>query len=74
MCNLYQLEKSVDAVRRLFAELQISLTFPEGIPNFQPRNVRITEQAPIVRWNRDQKAAELVERRWSWPVSICSRT
>jgi putative SOS response-associated peptidase YedK len=65
MCNLYQLEKSVDAVRRLFAELQIPLTFPEGIPNFQPRNVRITEQAPIVSWNTDH--AELVERRWSWP-------
>jgi putative SOS response-associated peptidase YedK len=67
MCNLYQLEKSVDAVRRLFAELQIPLTFPEGIPNFQPRNVRITEQAPIIRWNSDRKTCELVERRWSWP-------
>jgi putative SOS response-associated peptidase YedK len=68
MCNLYQLEKSVDAVRRLFAELQIPLTFPEGIPNFQPRNVRITEQAPIIRWNKDRQGAELVERRWSWPA------
>jgi putative SOS response-associated peptidase YedK len=67
VCNLYQLEKSVDAVRRLFAELQIPLTFPEGIPNFQPRNVRISERAPIVRFNREQGAAELVERRWSWP-------
>jgi putative SOS response-associated peptidase YedK len=67
MCNLYQLEKSVDAVRRLFADLQLPLTFPEGIPNFQPRNVRITEQAPIVRWNSDRKTCELVERRWSWP-------
>lgn len=66
MCNLYQLEKSVDAVRRLFAELHISLTFPEGIPNFEPRNVRITDRAPIVRWNPDLQA-ELVERRWSWP-------
>jgi putative SOS response-associated peptidase YedK len=66
VCNLYQLQKSVDAVRRLFAELQIPLTFPEGIPNFQPRDVRITEQAPIVRWNADH--AELVERRWSWPA------
>ena len=65
MCNLSQLEKGPDAVRRLFAELQIPLTFPEGIPNFEPRNVRITEQAPIVRWNADH--AELVERRWSWP-------
>ena len=68
MCNLYQLEKSVDAVRRLFAEQQIPLNFPEGIPNFQPRNVRITERAPIVRFNRESGAAELVERRWSWPA------
>ena len=67
MCNLYQLEKSVDAVRRLFAELQIPLTFPEGIPNFQPRDVRITERAPIVRWAATEHA-ELVERRWSWPA------
>lgn len=68
MCNLYQLEKSVDAVRRLFAELQIPLEFPEGIPNFQPRSVRITDRAPIVRWARDRETAELVERRWSWPA------
>ena len=68
MCNLYQLEKSVDAVRRLFAELQIPLSFPEGIPNFQPRDVRITDRAPIVRWRREGDGAELVERRWSWPA------
>ena len=68
MCNLYQLEKSVDAVRRLFAELQIPLGFPEGIPNLEPRNVRITERAPIVRWSRERGEAELVERRWSWPA------
>ena len=67
MCNLYQLEKSVDAVRRLFAELQIPLEFPEGIPNFQPRDVRITEQAPIVKFDRDRSVVQLVERRWSWP-------
>ena len=67
MCNLYQLEKSVDAVRRLFAEQQIPLNFPQGVPNFQARNVRITERAPIVRFNREQCTAELVERRWSWP-------
>jgi putative SOS response-associated peptidase YedK len=68
VCNLYQLEKSVDAVRRLFADLQIPLTFPEGIPNFQPRDVRISEQAPIIRWSRAGNGAELVERRWSWPA------
>ncbi len=39
-----------------------------GIPNFQPRDVRISEKAPIVRFNRDKGVAELVERRWSWPA------
>src|SRR3954470_20907900 len=68
MCNLYQLEKSVDAVRRLFADLHIPLTFPEGIPNLQPRDVRITERAPIVRWSRAGDGPERVERRWSWPA------
>jgi putative SOS response-associated peptidase YedK len=66
VCNLYRLEKNVDAVRRLFADAGIDLTFPEGIPNFQPRDVRITERAPIVRINQAGDA-ELVERRWSWP-------
>jgi putative SOS response-associated peptidase YedK len=66
VCNLYRLEKNVDAVRRLFAELEMPLTFPEGIPNFQPRDVRLTERAPIVRLNQAGQA-ELVERRWSWP-------
>jgi putative SOS response-associated peptidase YedK len=68
MCNLYQLEKSVDAVRRLFADLQIPLDFPEGIPNFQPRDIRITDRAPIIRWASARDTAEMVERRWSWPA------
>jgi putative SOS response-associated peptidase YedK len=67
VCNLYRLEKNVDAVRRLFADAGIDLTFPEGIPNFQPRDVRITERAPIVRMTAAGDKAELVERRWSWP-------
>src|SRR6185369_14078216 len=70
MCNLYQLEKSVDAVRRLFAELQIPLAFPEGIPNLEPRNVRITERAPIVRWSRDKGTAELVVARTDGQAGI----
>jgi putative SOS response-associated peptidase YedK len=67
MCNLYRIEKNPDAIRRLFADIQIPLTFPEGIPNLQPRDVRISEKAPIVRFNKDKGVAELVERRWSWP-------
>jgi putative SOS response-associated peptidase YedK len=67
VCNLYRMEKSPDAIRRLFAEIQIPLTFPEGVPNFQPRDVRISEKAPIVIFERERGVAELVERRWSWP-------
>jgi putative SOS response-associated peptidase YedK len=64
VCNLYTLDKNVDAVRRLFAEHQIPLEFPEGIPNFQPRDVRITERAPIVKFDRERSVAQLIERRW----------
>jgi putative SOS response-associated peptidase YedK len=67
VCNLYTLEKGPDAIRKIFEAAQIPLTFPEGIPNFEPRSVRITDRAPIVRFNRDSGSAELVERRWSWP-------
>jgi putative SOS response-associated peptidase YedK len=68
VCNLYSIEKNPDAIRRLFAQVQIPLTFPEGIPNFEPRDVRISEKAPIVRFNAERGVAELVERRWSWPA------
>jgi putative SOS response-associated peptidase YedK len=67
VCNLYRIEKNPDAIRRMFADVQIPLTFPEGIPNLQPRDVRISETAPIVRWNAEKGVAELIERRWSWP-------
>ena len=68
MCNLYTIEKGPDAVRRIFADLQVPLEFPEGVPNFQPRDVRISERAPIVKFDRDRGVAQLVERRWSWPA------
>jgi len=67
MCNLYRLEKNPDAIRRLFADAGMQLEFPEGVPNFEPRDVRITDRAPVVRFNRERSVAELVERRWSWP-------
>ena len=67
MCNLYRIEKNPDAIRRLFAEVQIPLTFPEGIPNLEARDVHITDRAPVVRINSATGSAELVERRWSWP-------
>lgn len=67
MCNLYRMEKAPDAIVGLARELGRELHFPEGIPNFQPRDVRITERAPILRASADG-ALELVDRRWSWPA------
>ena len=66
MCNLYTQTKSVDEVARVFRDMQVPLSFPEGIPNLQPREIRITEQAPIVR--AGDNGLELVNRRWSWPA------
>jgi putative SOS response-associated peptidase YedK len=65
MCNLYRMEKAPDAIIGLARELGVQLEFPEGLPNFQPRDVRITERAPILRRT---DVHELVERRWSWPA------
>ena len=67
MCNLYRMEKNPDAIRRLFADVQIPIAFPEGIPNMEPRDVRISEKAPIVKFDAEKGIAQLVERRWSWP-------
>jgi putative SOS response-associated peptidase YedK len=65
MCNLYTQSKSVDEVARLFREMQIPLTFPEGLPNFAPRDIAITDPGAIVR--AGNTGYELIVRRWSWP-------
>ena len=67
MCNLYRMEKAPDAIASLAREMGRQLEFPEGAPNAEPRDVRITERAPILRAAASPGAAELVERRWSWP-------
>jgi putative SOS response-associated peptidase YedK len=67
MCNLYRMEKAPDAIVGLARELGRQLDFPEGVPNFEPRDVRITERAPILRAAGGERL-ELVERRWSWPA------
>jgi putative SOS response-associated peptidase YedK len=66
MCNLYSSKVAPDAVIAALEQLRIPLDFPEGVPNFEPREeIRITDRAPILRWGQGQ--AELVQRRWSWP-------
>src|SRR4051812_35305825 len=68
MCNLYTQTRSVDELARLFRTLQIPLRFPEGAPNLQPREIAITDPAPIVRLGGEaEPGPELVVRRWSWP-------
>jgi putative SOS response-associated peptidase YedK len=69
MCNLYRMEKPVDSIVRLARELGLDVAFPEGVPNFEPRSVRITERAPMLRVasGGGRGVADLVERRWSWP-------
>jgi putative SOS response-associated peptidase YedK len=71
MCNLYTQTKSVDEVARLFRDLRMPLTFPEGIPNLPARDIAITDTAPIVRAATGEPGAfELVSRRWSWPGPV----
>jgi putative SOS response-associated peptidase YedK len=67
MCNLYRLETAPDAIASVARTLGQTVLFPEGVPNFQPREVRISERAPILRAAAEPGAAALVERRWSWP-------
>lgn len=65
MCNLYSQTKAPEAIRQLFRDRGILLAFPEGVPNLQPTDIRITDPAPIVR--AGPHGYELVVRRWSWP-------
>jgi putative SOS response-associated peptidase YedK len=70
MCNLYTQSRSVDELARIFRDLQMPLTFPDGIPNLQPRDIAITDPAPIVRRraaDAGESSHEFVIRRWSWP-------
>jgi putative SOS response-associated peptidase YedK len=68
MCNLYSNKVAPDAIARAFEQLRIPLGFPDGLPNIEPREeIKITDPAPILRWNGPAAMAELVQRRWSWP-------
>jgi putative SOS response-associated peptidase YedK len=66
MCNLYSQTSSVDALRQITKAMGLELRFPEGAPNLQPRDIAITDPAPILRGGQ-QEQCELVIRRWSWP-------
>ena len=68
MCNLYSNKVAPDAIARTFEQLGMVLSFPGGPPNLQPRDeIKITDQAPILRWKAGGDSSELVQLRWSWP-------
>ena len=68
MCNDYRMQVDIGSIREDFADIRSRISFPEGIPNMQPRDdVRITDTAPIIRIGAEEPgSAELVQRRWSW--------
>jgi putative SOS response-associated peptidase YedK len=68
MCNLYSQTRSIEAMRQFVRAMQIPIKFPEGIPNLAPRDICITDPAPIIRASSDDpESYDLVVRRWSWP-------
>jgi putative SOS response-associated peptidase YedK len=68
MCNEYQRYVPLGVISDQFSQLRIPLRFPEGRPNLGPTSIRIGDTGTIIRPSTDgMHAAELVQRRWSWP-------
>src|SRR3954471_14988542 len=82
MCNEHRRTVELGRISDAFAQLRIPLRFPEGAPNLASlESIRITDPTAIVRAAREDEraagpdsdqspalaAAELVQRRWSWP-------
>ena len=68
MCNLYTQTRSIEAIRQAVRAMQIPIRFPEGIPNLAPRDICITDPAPIIRASAAEPGSyDLLVRRWSWP-------
>ncbi|HEX8443406.1 MAG TPA: SOS response-associated peptidase family protein [Allosphingosinicella sp.] len=69
MCNEHRRAVALGEIATDFSQLRIPLRFPEGAPNLQAlESIRITDPTAIVRAAADEPgAAELVQRRWSWP-------
>jgi putative SOS response-associated peptidase YedK len=69
MCSDYRIRAELGPIEGTFSQTRIPLRFPEGRPNMEPRDdVRITDRAPIIRMSAcEEGAAEMVQRRWSWP-------
>lgn len=69
MCNEHRRQVALGLIPEDWGEVRIPLRFPEGLPNLAPLDsIRITDPTAIIRAHREEQgAAELVQRRWSWP-------
>ena len=69
MCNEHRRNVELGRISDAFAQLRIPLRFPEGAPNLAALDsIRITDPSAIARQAREEEgAAELIQRRWSWP-------
>jgi putative SOS response-associated peptidase YedK len=69
MCNEHRRLVALGQIPGDWSQTRIPLLFPEGLPNLAPLDsIRISDPTAIIRASRDDPdAAELVQRRWSWP-------
>lgn len=66
MCNEFSFTQSLDELRRQFAQQQLELDFPDGLPNLEPRpSIRPTDPAAVIVPAGD--GAELRTLRWGFP-------
>lgn len=71
MCNRFRRAVALGQIESDFretSETRIPLRFPEGRPNLAATDICIADTATIIRASSEEPgAAELVQRRWSWP-------
>jgi putative SOS response-associated peptidase YedK len=69
MCNEHRRLVALGQIPEDWSHTRIPLRFPEGLPNLAPlESIRITDPTVIIRMSRGEPgAAELLQRRWSWP-------
>ena len=69
MCNEQSRRIALGQLRDDWSQTRIPLRFPEGISNLAALDsIRITDPSAIIRRSAGEPgAAELVQRRWSWP-------
>lgn len=69
MCNEHRRTIELGKISDAFSQLRIPLRLPEGAPNLAPLDsIRIADPTAIARAASSKPgAAELIQRRWSWP-------